>query len=73
MTQIINVYNNHLRADQVWNQPEGDSWRRALADTNWGSLLEGRAILLGDFNANSPEWNLHYGQRSDGAGNKVLL
>lgn len=35
--------------------------------------MEGRAILLGDFNANSPEWNLHCGERRDATGLETLI
>lgn len=35
--------------------------------------MEGRVVLLGDFNTHSPERNLHCGGEKDEAGLKVLL
>lgn len=35
--------------------------------------MEGRVILLGDFNAHSPKWNLHFGERSNAAGLEALV
>lgn len=54
-TQIVNVYDNHLCADQVGEEVESTSPRRACADAKWGSLMEGSVILLGDFKAHNPE------------------
>lgn len=72
-TRIINVYNNHLREDQVWVQ-RGDTVRRqALADVNWDRLMRGRVILLGDFNVPSPEWNLPCGEKRDARGLEALI
>jgi len=31
--------------------------RRAIEDINWDSAIQGRVVLLGDFNAHSPVWN----------------
>lgn len=72
-TQIINVNDNHLCADQVWEEMGSTRRRGALGNVNWGSLMEGRVILLGDFNTQSPGWNLHCGEKCDGAGLKALI
>lgn len=39
----------------------------------WDGILEGRIILLGDFNVHSPEWNIHYGERRDTSGFEALM
>lgn len=39
--------------------------RRALVDTNSGSIIKGRMVLLRNFNAHSPDSNIHYGKRRD--------
>lgn len=54
-TQIINVYDNNLQADQVWGDVRSTSRRWALAYSNQGSLLESRFILSGDVNAHTPD------------------
>lgn len=46
---------------------------RAIADTDWDSLVEGRVILLGDFNAHSSEWNLHCRKKRDAADLQALI
>lgn len=39
----------------------------------YDDLMEGRVILLGDFNAYSTEWNPHCGENRDAAGIEVLI
>lgn len=51
--RIINVYNNDLRANQVWGRVESNTRCRPLADAEWDKILGGRAVLLGDFNVHS--------------------
>lgn len=55
-TRIVNCYDNWLGAGHCW---QGEDWRRrrAIEDANWDQVIEGRCLLLGDFNAHSPLWN----------------
>lgn len=39
--------------------------RRALAGGEWSTIIEGRVVLLRDFNGHSPEWNINCGERGD--------
>ncbi|EED21750.1 endonuclease/reverse transcriptase, putative [Talaromyces stipitatus ATCC 10500] len=61
-TRIVNCYDNWLGARHTYS---GESLltRRALTDLDWGPILEGRCLILGDFNAHSPMWNVHIDQR----------
>ncbi|EED11665.1 hypothetical protein TSTA_108510 [Talaromyces stipitatus ATCC 10500] len=61
-TRIVNCYDNWLGARHTYS---GESLltRRALSDLDWGPILEGRCLILGDFNAHSPMWNAHIDQR----------
>lgn len=36
---------------------ESERQRRALEDVQWEQVIEGRCLLVGDFNAHSPLWN----------------
>jgi ribonuclease HI len=57
-TRIINCYDNWLGANHRWQG--GDlRRRRAIEDINWGQIIEGRCLILGDFNAHSALWNPH--------------
>lgn len=49
------------------------SQSRVLADANWNSPVEGRVILLRDINVQSPEWNLHCGEKREAAGIEALI
>lgn len=71
--RIINVHDNHLREDQLWERVRSSSRRRSLADTNWGTMMEVRIILSGDFNPHSLEWNLHCSERRDTEGLKAVI
>ena len=55
-TRLINCYDNRIGLNTTYHG-EIDSNRRAIEDINWEPLIQGRTILLGDFNAYSPEWN----------------
>ena len=55
-TRLINCYDNKIGPNTTYNN-EIDSNRRAISDVNWESLIQGRAIIFGDFNAHSPMWN----------------
>ena len=55
-TRLINCYDNRIGLNTTYHG-EIDSNRRAIEDINWEPLIQGRTILLGDFNAHSPEWN----------------
>ena len=48
---MVNVYDQNIRV-------EGRS-TRPVREIQWGQILDGRAILLGDFNAKSPSWDPH--------------
>jgi ribonuclease HI len=71
-TRIINCYDNWIGRGCVW---QGDvvQRRRALEDVNWESMLQGRAILMGDFNAHSPLWNPQARTRSNAAPLEALI
>jgi hypothetical protein len=53
---LINCYDNRIGLNTTY-QGDIDSNRRAINDVNWDNLIQGRAILLGEFNAYSPYWN----------------
>ena len=36
---------------------ESERQRRALEDVQWDQVIEGRCLLVGDFNAHSPLWS----------------
>jgi hypothetical protein len=55
-TRLINVYDNVIGPGSCWQGPFNYS-RRAIEDIAWNTVIRGRVILLGDFNAHSPEWN----------------
>ena len=56
-TQVINCYDNSLGMGHCWH---GESERqRALEDVQWEQVIEGRCLLVRDFNAHSPLWNPH--------------
>ena len=55
-TRIVNGYDNWLGASHCW-QGDSERQRRALEDVYWDQVIEGRCLLLGDFNAHSPLWN----------------
>lgn len=63
-TRVVNCYDNWLGAGQPW-QGENERRRRAIEDVNWDEVLEGRCLLLGDFNAHSPLWNPLAGSRTN--------
>lgn len=42
-------------------------------DVRWSDLLEGRVVLLGDFNTHSPERNLDSSERRDTVGLETLI
>ena len=48
-TRVVNVYDQNIRV-------EGRS-TRPVREVQWGQILNGRVILLGDFNAKSPSWD----------------
>lgn len=48
-TRIVNVYYNHLWPDQAWTEAGSCTRRKALADADWNSIIEGKVVLLGDF------------------------
>ncbi len=49
-TRVINVYDQNI-------QDEQGQRTRPICQVQWESILQGRAILLGDFNAKSPHWD----------------
>jgi ribonuclease HI len=50
-TRVINVYDQNI-------QVEGRN-TRPVKEVQWGQVLVGRVVLLGDFNAKSPSWDPH--------------
>jgi Reverse transcriptase (RNA-dependent DNA polymerase)/Endonuclease-reverse transcriptase len=63
-TRLINCYDNRIGPNTTYHG-DIDSNRRAIDDINWDNLIQGRAILLGDFNAHSPYWNPLMDRRKD--------
>ena len=55
-TRLINVYDNRIGLGTCYKGTCNRS-RRAIEDINWDSTIQGRVVLLGDFNAHSPVWN----------------
>ena len=55
-TRVINCYDNWLGMGHCWHG-ESERQRRALEDVQWEQVIEGRCLLVGDFNAHSPIWN----------------
>jgi hypothetical protein len=53
-TRLINCYDNRIGLNTTY-QGDVDSNRRAIEDIDWALLIQGRTILLEDFNAHSPE------------------
>src|SRR5271154_29236 len=63
-TRLINVYDNQIGLGTCYKGESNQSWR-AIEDISWNTLLRGRVVLLGDFNAHSPAWNPLVTQRKD--------
>src|ERR1700692_4066551 len=57
-TRIVNCYDNWLGENCRW-QGGYQRRRRAIEDANWEQIIEGRCLILGDFNAHSTLWNPH--------------
>ena len=55
-TRLVNIYDNWVGRGQLW-QGEAEEKRRAIQDVDWETVIEGRTILMGDFNAHSIYWN----------------
>jgi hypothetical protein len=55
-TRVVNCYDNWIGEGQVWQGQEARR-RRAIEDADWARLLQGRCLVLGDFNAHSTLWN----------------
>jgi ribonuclease HI len=65
-TRIINCYDVWVGAGCRW-QGASPRRRRAIEDANWGTILMGRCLIVGDFNAHSPIWNPEITQRKNAA------
>ena len=63
-TRLINIYDNRIGLGTCYQSDANRSWR-AIEDITWNTLLRGRAVLLGDFNAHSPAWNPLISRRID--------
>src|SRR5271156_5828740 len=63
-TRLINIYDNRIGLGTCYKGDAHRSWR-AIEDITWNTLLRGRVVLLGDFNAHSPAWNPLISQRKD--------
>jgi ribonuclease HI len=55
-TRVVNVYDNIVGRGRTWEGPT-ERVRRAIEDMNWGVLMRGRVLVVGDMNAHSPRWN----------------
>ena len=67
-TRLVNCYDNWLGPGLCW-QGDKEERRRAIEDVQWDGVLEGRCLILGDFNAHSPLWN----PEANGRANARLL
>jgi hypothetical protein len=65
-TRLVNIYDNTIGPGACY-QGQYSYSRRAIEDIQWDQVIQGRVILLGDFNAHSPEWNPRVTDRT-GAG-----
>jgi ribonuclease HI len=63
-TRVVNCYDNWLGAEYCWQGGSARN-RRAIEDVQWSRVIEGRCMVLGDFNAHSPLWNPHSGTRAN--------
>ena len=63
-TRLINVYDNRIGLGTCYKGDAERTWR-AIEDIQWQPLLRGRAVLLGDFNAQSPLWDPFITQRKE--------
>lgn len=70
---MVNVYDNHLRANQAWPRNGSNTRRRTLTDANWDSIIEGKVVILWDFNPHSRELNLHCVKRMNTVGLETLI
>lgn len=70
---MVNTYDNNLKADQVWEAVERGTRSRALAEPEWDRILEGRTVLLADFNTHGHQLNIYYGETRDTVGLKALI
>jgi len=71
-TQIVNCYDNWLGAECCW-QGENPRRRQAIEDANWDQIIEGRCLLLGDFNTYSPVQNPQARARTNAGPMKALI
>lgn len=55
-TRVVNCYDNRIGLGYTYVGASRSS-RRALIDVNWDLIMDGRCLILGDFNAHSPAWN----------------
>ena len=71
-TRLVNVYDNIVGMGRPWqgNEPRR---RRALEDVNWEPILQGRVLLIGDFNAHSTVWNPRSRTRANAAPLESLI
>jgi hypothetical protein len=63
-TRLINIYDNRIGLGTCYKGDSERTWR-AIEDIQWQPLLRGRAVLLGDFNAQSPIWDPLITQRKE--------
>jgi Endonuclease-reverse transcriptase len=63
-TRVVNCYDNWLGAEHCWQGGSARN-RRAIEDVQWEQIIEGKCLVLGDFNAHSPLWNPHVGARTN--------
>lgn len=67
------MYDNYPCPDQTWKRMRSSTKRRALVDAGLDTIIQGRVVLLGDFNAHCPGWNVYYGERKDAVELKRLV
>ena len=65
-TRVVNCYDAWLGQHYTY-AGASQATRRALEEVNWDRIIEGRCLILGDFNAHSPLWNPWAGTRNTAA------
>jgi len=71
-TRLINVYDNRIGLGTCYKGDAERTWR-AIEDIQWQPLLRGRAVLLGDFNAQSPLWDPFIIQRKEAGSLETII
>lgn len=69
---MVNVYENNLRGNQVWETAGRNTRCRVIADADYDRILGGRTLIFEDFNTYSLLLNVDCVERQDSAGLETL-